>query len=136
MFATIIIVQIQKTLTSRTTTDFMRNITETVQGSFQPSNRSTYKRILQPREAGSSEILEDGHLTITSVDDCGGVSVKRFCVWVECSASASDVLLSRVEGHLVVDMRLHHVIGGSGNPAMMWGVQPRLGGRHPVSGSD
>ena len=49
-------------------------------------------------------MLEDGHLAATSVDSHGGVSVEHFRGWVGCSASAS-VLLSRVESHLVVNVR-------------------------------
>ena len=68
--------------------------------------------------------------------DRNRVSVERFHVWAGALTSASDVLLSRVEAHLVVAVRLHHVIGGSGDDAMVRGAHPGLIGRHPEPGGD
>ena len=87
---------------------------------------------------GSSNIPRDGSMNLDrSIGRRVQQSVHRaLCIRTGDLASASDALLPRVEGHLVVSVRLHHVIGGSGNPAMMGGIQPRLRGRHPVPGGD
>ena len=78
---------------------------------------------------GSSNTPGDG--SMNSVRDVGRRAqqgfYKAFRLWTGGLTSASDTLLSRVEGHLVMSVRLHHVIGGTGNSAMMWCIQPRFG---------
>ena len=68
--------------------------------------------------------------------DHNKASTECFRICAGGLTSASDVLLPRVEGHLVVGVWLHHVVGGSGNDTMVWGAHPRLSGRHPESGGD
>lgn len=74
---------------------------ESVQGPLQPPDNIAHQQTLYlgPR---SCNILKD----------------EKF--WGS-STSASDALLPRVKGHLVMGVRLHHLIGGSWDAAM-WGA--------------